>query len=64
MPKLFVCQDPVQFASYEEFDYLFAPKVLESLAGLRGIMSCGLVRACKIAFSINLPVFSCAAVHM
>ena len=62
MPTLFVCQDVVQFAWYEEFDSWFAPKVLESLVGLGSIMSCSLVQACKIAFSINLLAFSSAVV--
>ena len=52
----------VQFLSYEEFDSWFVPKVLESLARIRGIMSCGLLRAFKITFS-NIWVFSCAVVH-
>ena len=34
------------------------PKGLESMFGFGGITSSGLVRACEIAFSINLPVFS------
>ena len=40
-------------------------KVLESLAELAsvGILSCGLVRDCTLAFFIRLLVFSCAAVH-
>ena len=63
MPKLFVCQDIVQFVSYEEFDSQFAPNILESLVGLGGIMFCGLVKACKIAICINLPVFFSGAVH-
>ena len=63
MQKLFVSQDVIQFPKYEEFDSQLAPNVLGYLAGLGYIMSCGLVRACEIAFSINLSVFSCAVVH-
>ena len=33
MPKLFVCQDDVQFVLKEEFDAWFIPKDLESKAG-------------------------------
>ena len=32
--------------------------------GGRGETSCVFVRACDIAFFINLPIFSCAAVHV
>ena len=63
MPKLFVCQDKVQFVSEEVFDAWFVPKGLESMLELGGITSCGLDRASEIAFCINLPVFSCTAVY-
>ena len=59
----FFCQDAVQFVSYEELDSQFAQKVLEYLAGLGDVISCGLVRACQIAFPINLTVLSCTAGH-
>ena len=63
MPKLFVCQDTVHFVTKEEFDVWLVQNILEFMAGLGGVISCGLFRAYEIAFSINLPVFSCAAVH-
>ena len=63
MQKLFVCQDAVQFVLYEQFDAQFVPKVLEFIAGLGGELPCGLVRAFKIAFSINVPIFSSAGMH-
>ena len=59
----FPYQDVVKFASYEEYDSLFAPKVLESMVWLGSIMSCGLFWACETIFSINLPLFSHAAVN-
>ena len=66
--KLSVSQNAVKFASYDsydEYDTQFDLKVLDSLGGLASVdvLSCGLVRACEIAFSINLLVFSYAAVH-
>ena len=33
------------------------------MAELGGVTSCGLIRACEIAFCSNLPVFSSAVVH-
>ena len=55
----------VTFESYEEFVSQFDLKVLDSLGGLAsvGVLSCGLVRACEIEFSINSLAFSSDAVH-
>ena len=60
MLKLFVCQEAVYFGMK---NFIYSLLQRESVAVLGGIMSCCLVRACEIAFSVNLPVFSCAAVH-
>ena len=63
MPKLFVCQDEVQFVLYEEFDAQFVLKVLESMAGLGSVTSCGLVSVCDIGiFYYFTSIFlSCGA---
>ena len=55
----------VKLISFEEFYSQFDLKFLDSQGGLAsvGVLSWSLVRACEIAFSINLPVFSCIAVH-
>ena len=65
-PKLSAGQDVVKFTSYGEFNSQFDLKVLDFLGGLDsvGVLHCGLVRTCKIAFFIILPVFSCATVHV
>ena len=48
-----------KFISYEECDSQFNLKVLDSLGGLDpvGVLSCDLVRAFDIEFSIILPVY-------
>ena len=52
------------FTPFDEFDVQFDLKVLDSL-GLASlaVLCCGMAKTCKIAFSINLLVFLCTAVH-
>ena len=61
--KLVVGQGEVQFVSYEEFVVCFTLEFRESPVADGVVTYCASVRVCGIVFSINLSIFSCAAVY-